>query len=138
MSNNGKDEKNKAEGNSNTAETCRELENYYAIYYVSLWYIGLVVKKITNSTVEIKFLKEDLETFTWPKKNRKVINKIYLFYLPIQMEGCHPFKLNIFDRSKINTIYKCIKKIFNYISKINKFIKYLKNVILSFLIAIFD
>lgn len=87
------------------------LENYYAVYYDSKWYIGRVLNNISDNTVEIKFLKEVLETFSWPRKeDRQVVEKMHLFYGPIQMEGCQPLKLKRFDRDKINALYKSIKR----------------------------
>lgn len=87
-----------------------EREKYYAVFYDDRYYIGRVLDIASDSDVKMKFLSEQLgDTFSWPRKDDiSVINKRFIFYGPLTLEGMGPF--NIKDIDKIKNGYKNMKK----------------------------
>lgn len=88
-----------------------KIEQYYAVYYSDLgWYIGRIIEKI-NKTIKMKFLKEDLQTFYWPKPDDiQIIQPVQIIYGPIKMIGCNPFSISRTDRCNIIARYKDFKR----------------------------
>lgn len=67
--------------------------------------------EIKENTCKIKFLREDLENFVWPRSDdiQEIDNK-YLFYGPINILGSNPFQIKRYDRISITKIYKKLKR----------------------------
>ncbi|CAH1106806.1 unnamed protein product [Psylliodes chrysocephalus] len=88
-------------------------EHFYAVMYDKMWYIGKVVNQDQESlNIQMKFMKEDLEDFYWPKQDDlQLIEPIQIIYGPITMLGTHPMKLSRSDRLKILTLHKSLKKV---------------------------
>ncbi|XP_044758739.1 uncharacterized protein LOC123316627 [Coccinella septempunctata] len=87
-----------------------EAERYYAIAYDDGWYIGRVLEKNGNS-YKVKFLKQDLQNFVWPK-NLDIQNVIDVFFIygPISIEGTDPFQITRFDLNNIRKSFAHFKK----------------------------
>ena len=68
---------------------------------------------LTNQTFKIKFLFQNLEVFKWPRKDDiQEVEKKYIFYGPINMEGVNPLTISQSDRKLIINQFKNIKKKF--------------------------
>lgn len=91
-----------------------KVEHYYAVYYDDSWYIGRVIEIIDESMSRIKFLKEDLHHFIWPKRDdiQQVQNK-YIYYGPIILQGVGPFSLTESVRARTINGFKDIKRKLN-------------------------
>ncbi|KAF5302422.1 hypothetical protein FQR65_LT08510 [Abscondita terminalis] len=88
-----------------------KLENYYAVFYDDSWYIGRVIEILDKSTSKVKFLKENLRQFIWPKRDdiQEVRNE-YIYYGPIILQGTGPFTLTELLRTSIVNGFKEIKR----------------------------
>ncbi|CAG9814094.1 unnamed protein product [Phaedon cochleariae] len=86
-------------------------EKYYGVFYDQRWYIGRVLKCNENDMFTLKFLKEDLSNFYWPKPDDvDCVQKEQIFYGPINMLGCDPLQITRYDRNRIVKIFKNLKK----------------------------
>lgn len=90
-------------------------EHYYSVMYEDAWYIGKVVKEVVTENrkkyIQIKFLKENLDNFSWPKQEDiQNVENIQVFYGPIKMLGSQPMRLSRADRVQINKLFKSLKK----------------------------
>ncbi|KAF5279100.1 hypothetical protein FQA39_LY05778 [Lamprigera yunnana] len=85
-----------------------ELEKYYAIQYEEQWYIGRVISRSEENFYVMKFLKQEMDVFVWPKNINTDISKVhesYIFYGPIDLIGCEPFRIARTDLLTINKKY---------------------------------
>ncbi|KAF5269523.1 hypothetical protein FQA39_LY08712 [Lamprigera yunnana] len=88
-----------------------ELEKYYAVQYEEQWYIGRVINRSEENFYVMKFLKQEMDVFVWPKNINTDISKVYEpYYGPIDLIGCEPFRSARTDLLTINKKYKVIKK----------------------------
>ncbi|KAK4882365.1 hypothetical protein RN001_005684 [Aquatica leii] len=90
-----------------------ELEKYYAVQYEEQWYIGRIISRSEENFYVMKFLKQEMDVFVWPKNINTDISKVhesYIFYGPIDLIGCEPFRIARTDLLTINKKYKIIKK----------------------------
>ncbi|KAF5301715.1 hypothetical protein FQA39_LY10646 [Lamprigera yunnana] len=65
-----------------------ELEKYYAVQYEEQWYIGRVISRSEENFYVMKFLKQEVNVFVWPKNINTDISKVhesYIFYGPIDL-----------------------------------------------------
>lgn len=95
------------------AETRTEicLELYYAVYYSEAWYMGRIIKKVTENTFKIKFLKFFLNEFVWPKTDDiQDVERQFIFYGPVRMIGTHSLTIDEADRHAIYCKYKEMKR----------------------------
>lgn len=96
------------EENSKT-EINLEIEKYYAVRYDINWYIGRLIK-IKKNFCTFKFLKADLDKFTWPKSiDLQEINKSFIFYGPINLYGVGLFSIKRFEQNAIVNKFKLLK-----------------------------
>ncbi|KAF5276257.1 hypothetical protein FQA39_LY06606 [Lamprigera yunnana] len=82
-----------------------ELEKYYAVQYEEQWYIGRVISRSKENFYVTKFLKQEMDVFVWPKNINTDISKVhksYIFYGPIDLIGCEPFRIARTDLLTIN------------------------------------
>lgn len=87
------------------------LEKYYAVYYDIGWFLGRVLSR--EGQIKIKFLKQDLDLFVWPKQDDiQFVNEQFVFYGPVELCGNNPFTLKRNDKVKIETKYKNLKACF--------------------------
>lgn len=95
-------------------EKCDVLkEHYYAVLYDEAWYIGRVVDNLNADVFKMKFLKQEVNLFIWPKVDDIAnVNKKFIFYGPIQLIGTGPFQILNNDLSAINKQYKKCKNNF--------------------------
>lgn len=71
-----------------------KLENYYTIFYDESWYLGRIVDFWDVDKTKIKFMKNELEKFIWPKnEDIHIIENQFIFYGPIQLQGNYPFTI---------------------------------------------
>lgn len=90
-----------------------EEEKYYAVYYETSWYVGRIIKK-NKEACQIKFLKEELDEFIWPKPDDvQDVEFKYVFFGPVDLSGNNPFKIKRADRLIINKMYKQLKQEIN-------------------------
>lgn len=102
-----------SDNDSNDAIVNITLQNYYAVYYDTSWYIERVLNIIGKNKFRIKFLKEKLGEFEWPRTGDvQVVERLYVFYGPVILCGAGPFKVNDEDRRNIASNYKQLKKNF--------------------------
>ncbi|XP_031338866.1 uncharacterized protein LOC116167612 [Photinus pyralis] len=86
-------------------------ENYYAVYYYDNWYIGRVLEEPSPKMYVIKFLKESLDSYDWPKTDDiQNVSAEYIFFGPITMYGTKPMTISKFDKQKIVVKYKALKR----------------------------
>ena len=87
------------------------VEKYFAVLYDHNWYIGRVLSHIKEDTFLMKFLKQDVDLYKWPKEDdiAEVKNQ-FIFYGPLSLIGNGPVQLNSIDALKINKKYKSFKK----------------------------
>lgn len=87
-----------------------EVERYFAVFYDIQWYIGRVTD-IKESTCVVKFLKQDLEQFTWPNHDDiQEVQKEFIFYGPLTLIGNGPFTLKRSDLVKIKALFQNKKR----------------------------
>lgn len=88
-----------------------ESEKYYCVYYDTGWFIGRVLHdNIEQNTCKIKFLCANLNEFRWPKKDDvQEIDKKFIMYGPISLNGTNPFTIDKEVRAKIQKKYKNFK-----------------------------
>ena len=90
---------------------------YYSVYFDDSWYIGRIIsmQELKTKTVyKMKFLQTNKDDFEWPKKEDICkIEKLYIFYGPITLQGNNPFKINRVTLNEINSKYKEIDRYFN-------------------------
>lgn len=85
-------------------------EHYYAVLYDEGWYVGRVVEKLDGDVFRMKFLKQEVNVFIWPKNDDITeVNKKIIFYGPIQLIGSGPFQICTNDLGAINKQYKNYK-----------------------------
>jgi len=85
-------------------------ENNYAVCYREDWYVGRVIKK-TDQFCQIKFLKNELNQFVWPKfDDIQQVETKFIFYGPVQLLGNGPFDLSYRDKLAIEKKYKTTKQ----------------------------
>lgn len=89
---------NKENRNANSPESKRtdlKIGSYFAVDYVSKWYIGRV-NVIENDKVTMKFLERiPEEKFRWPKRDDiDTVSQSACFMGPIKLDGVHSFTLN--------------------------------------------
>ncbi|CAG9768534.1 unnamed protein product [Ceutorhynchus assimilis] len=96
-----------SENLSETAVPEIHLENYYAVFYDQSWFIGRIIEDKGNAYYKIKFLKAELDTFIWPRKEDiDTVYKDFIFYGPINLIGGGPFELKRADQVNIKSRYK--------------------------------
>lgn len=91
-----------------------ELERYYCVFYDTYsnlhWYVGRVIGKCEEK-YKIKFLKEELNYLVWPKTDDiQMLEKKFIFYGPLQLQGMGPFHLRREDIVHIKNTFKKIKE----------------------------
>lgn len=80
----GKSTNEKNEENETNSENI-EIEEYYAVYYDTTFYIGRVIEVFENSA-KIKFLKSELDIYKWPKEaDIQIVQNEYLFFGPVTL-----------------------------------------------------
>lgn len=58
----------------------------------------------------MKFLKEELGKFKWPKiDDLQVVPTKYIFYGPISLIGSNPFDIKRYDKCEIIKLYNNLK-----------------------------
>lgn len=86
-----------------------ECEKYYCVYYDTGWYIGRVLH-IEKNTCKIKFLSANLNEFRWPKKDDiQEVDKEFIIYGPISLNGINPFTISKEIRANIEKEFKKLK-----------------------------
>jgi len=92
------------------------VEQYYVVIYDTNWYIGRIIsvglraEPQNKNFYQIKFLKEDLNTYIWPKTaDIQDVNKKFIIYGPISLQGSGPFSIKRSDRMNIIKNYKHFK-----------------------------
>ncbi|KAL3265879.1 hypothetical protein HHI36_010071 [Cryptolaemus montrouzieri] len=76
------------------------------------WYIGRIVQ--VGEYIKLKFLKEDLGRYLWPKKDDlQFVDKQFIFYGPIDLFGNDPFTISEHERYTIECEYKNPSKFSN-------------------------
>lgn len=89
-------------------ERILEAEHYYAVYYEDQFYIGRVIV-VGDETCTMKFLKSNLDTYIWPRKDDICdVNNEFIFYGPLDL-GNYPFKIPKNITKQISTKYKAMK-----------------------------
>lgn len=102
--------------NDNTEVTINT-EMRYGVYYDTGWYIGRILKKLTNQLSEMKFLFQNLEVFKWPRKDDvQVVDNRFIFYGPINMQSVNPLTITESDIKLIVKEFKIFEKSFSYVS----------------------
>ncbi|CAG9822811.1 unnamed protein product [Phaedon cochleariae] len=66
----GPEDFEKSSDSESVMEITIKEEEYYAVYYDLRWYLGRVIS-VEEHFCEVKFLKEDMGEFHWPKKDDK-------------------------------------------------------------------
>lgn len=85
------------------------LEKYYAVYYEDQFYIGRVLT-INGDKCTMKFLKKNVNSYIWPKKDDICDVEIsFIYFGPITLLGNHPFKINTDTKNKLEKLYKQMK-----------------------------
>lgn len=73
------------------------------------WYIGRVLR-VEQNTCKIKFLCANLDEFKWPKKDDiQEVDKKFIMYGPISLNGINPFTINKEVRTEIQKKFKKLK-----------------------------
>lgn len=101
---------NIANTNEKSSEKLKiECEKYYCVYYDTGWYIGRVLH-VEQYTCKMKFLCANLDEFRWPKKDDvQEVDKKFIMYGPITLNGINPFTINKEVRTKIQREFKKLK-----------------------------
>lgn len=96
-----------------TKESVMLNEHYYSVYFDEDWFIGRIIEKIDENKFVVKFLEKNFDKFVWPKREDiQEINRHFIFYGPIQLEGNDPFSVKRPDLLRIKNKYKSLKKDF--------------------------
>jgi len=85
-----------------------ECKKYYCVYYDTGWHIGRVLHMEQN-TCKIKFLCANLNEFKWSKKDECEVEKKFIMYGPITLNGTNPFTINKEVRTEIQKEFKKFK-----------------------------
>lgn len=84
------------------------IEHYFAVYE-DQWYLGRIVN-LTEESCRVKFLKEELENFVWPKnEDIQTVDNKFIFYGPVSLFGSNPVQIRRADRLKIRKLYSEFK-----------------------------
>lgn len=89
-----------------------ELETYYAVDYVTTFYIGRILDR-SSSILKCKFLSKSQEggipVYYWPRRDDvDTLSPYSVFYGPITFTGICPFVVN--DHDEIIKVFNFIKK----------------------------
>ena len=89
-----------------------QLESYYAVDYVSKFYIGRLIK-VEGRVLTFKFLhpfqSEGVTLYDWPRRDDLDDSTLCcVFYGPIHLSGCGPFTVS--NLQEITQLFSFIKK----------------------------
>lgn len=86
------------------------LEKYYVVAYERKWYIGRILN-ILDGKCTVKFLKDNLDTYEWPRNNDiQEVKNPFVFYGPIILQGAGPFTIKRHERLSIEKKFKQLRK----------------------------
>ncbi|KAF5288441.1 hypothetical protein FQR65_LT02093 [Abscondita terminalis] len=88
-----------------------ETEKYYAVSYDEGWFLGRVIEAEPSGSYRVKFLKQNLDHFVWPKTTDiQSVTKNFFFYGPLDLVGTGPFQVKRYDLNNIKKKYKEFKR----------------------------